>query len=279
MNRIQNNALALLALSALAFTSGNALAHRTWLLPHATVVEGKDPSVTLDAAVSEELFEFDTNALQLDTLRVTAPDGTQLAPESRQPGRRRTSFEVKLPQEGTYRIAGTVESAMASWKVGNETKRWRGKVEDIAKEVPKNAAELQLTRTFARVETFVAQGEPGKTVPAPAGVGLELLPLTQPVDLNTGDVSKFRLLLDGQPAANVDVTLVRGGHRYRYKMGETALKTDAQGEFSITWAEAGRYWLGASVGARGGMGDAAAATAGQPQRRATYSATLDVLPQ
>lgn len=272
--------LAPLALAALTLAlPSSVFAHRSWILPNATVVEGKDPSVTLDAAVSEDLFEYDTNALQIDTLRVTAPDGSQLTPESRHPGRRRTSFEVKLPQAGTYRIAGTSESASASWKVGTETKRWRGKVEDIAKEVPAGATELQVTRSFARVETFVAQGEPGKTVPAPQGTGLELLPLTTPVDINTGEVSKFRLLLDGQPAVNVDVTLVRAGHRYRYKMGDVGIKTDAKGEFSITWTEAGRYWLGASTGGRPGMGGEAPAASATPQRRTTYSATLEVLPQ
>ncbi len=279
--RLLARSFALLALALLS--SAPALAHRTWLLPAATMVEGKDPSVTLDAAVSEDLFEFDTNALQIDTLRITAPDGSALVPESRHQGKRRTSFEVKLPQAGTYRIAGVAETAMASYKLDGETKRWRGLADAAAKEIPAAATEVQVTLTHSRVETFVTQGEPGATVPGPSGVGLELLPLTRPTDLSTGEVSKFRLLLDGKPAADIDVTLVRSGHRYRYKMGEISLKTDAKGEFAVTWTDAGRYWLGASTGGRAGM-DAEAASApakpsAAPAKRATYSATLEVLPQ
>ncbi len=272
----RHTALLLAALSA----APAAHAHRTWLLPSATVVEGREPSVTLDAAVSEDLFEFDTNALQLETLQVTAPDGSSLAPESRQAGRRRTSFELKLPQPGTYRIAGVVESAMGSFKQNGETKRVRGTVESLKKDIPADATEVQITRSLGRVETFVSQGEVGQTVPAPSGTGLELLPLTPPNEISTGDTSRFRLLLDGQPAANVDLTLVRAGHRYRYKMGDVGLKTDAQGEFSITWQDAGRYWLGASTGGRPPGAQAPAAnTLATPGYRATYSATLEVLPQ
>jgi hypothetical protein len=55
-------------------------------------------------------------------------------------------------------------------------------------------------------------------------------------------------------------------------MGEIALKTDAAGEFSVAWPEAGRYWLGVSHGGRppGGPGGS---------RRESYSATFEVLPK
>ena len=81
-----------------------AHAHRTWLLPSSTTFSGKDPVVTVDAAVSEDLFEYDTNALALDGLLIIAPDGSKLAPENRSAARRRASFDLKLTQPGTYRI-------------------------------------------------------------------------------------------------------------------------------------------------------------------------------
>jgi uncharacterized GH25 family protein len=186
------------------------------------------------------------------------------------------------------------EAAMASYKVGTETKRWRGPAAALQSNVPADAQELQITHTFTRVETFVSQGEPSAHVPAPQGTGLELLPLTSPTDLSTGDTSRFRLLQDGKPAPQgVDVTLVRAGHRYRYKMAEISLKTDAQGEFSVTWVDAGRYWLGASVGGRPAMMGADVGTAQAnaapaptakaapttPIRCASYSATFEVLPR
>lgn len=270
-----------LAAAALLLPLG-AHAHRTWLLPNATVVEGNNPSVTIDGAVSEDLFEFDTNALQLDALMITAPDGTTLTErESRSQQRRRTSFEVKLAQKGTYRIAGVTESVMGSYKLGGETKRFRGAAETYAKDIPADATEVQVTRSLARVETFVSYDKSDAAAPATSGVGLELVPLTPPTDLSSGDTTKFRLLLDGKPLADNSVTVVRGGGRYRYKMGDFSVKTDAQGEFSVKWDEAGRYWLGASWPARGagGPGAAPAPQAAAPQRRVSYSGTFEVLPK
>ena len=131
-----------------------------------------------------------------------------------------------------------------------------------------------------RGRTAISQGANERPGPLPAtftGEGLELLPLTSPTDLSVGDSSRFRVLLDGKPYAGAEVTLIRGGNRYRYRMGEIALKADAAGEFSVAWPEAGRYWLGVNHGGRpqGGPGAASAGLV----RRATYAATFEVLPR
>jgi uncharacterized GH25 family protein len=269
---------ALLAAVALAALAGAAQAHRTWIVPSASVVEGAEPLVSFDAAVSEDLFEYDTNALAIDNLTIVAPDGSRLLPESRSASRRRATFDVKLPLPGTYRVSASNDNLLASYKVGEETKRWRGSADAFARDVPADAKDLEVTRLQARVETWVTRGRTGDAVPtallAPLGAGLELIPLTPPTDLSAGDTSTFRLLLDGRPAADVDVTVLRGGNRYRYQLGEIARKTDADGSFSVRWPEAGRYWIGASHGGRGPGGSAA-----QPARRASFSATVEVLPQ
>jgi uncharacterized GH25 family protein len=271
--------LALLACAALLSLSAHA--HRPWLLPSATLTDGAAPVVSIDAAISEDLFEFDSFALLLDTLRVTAPDGSAVATDARIEARRRVTFDVKLAQKGTFRISGVTDTAMASWKANGETKRWRGAPAALAREVPADAQELQVSRMLARAETFVTNGTPSALSATVSGDGIELLPLTNPTDLSVGDTSRFRLLLDGKPFAGADVTIIRGGNRYRYRMGEIALKTDASGEFSVAWPEAGRYWLGASHGGRpqGGPGAAPAAPASAPARRESYSATFEVLPK
>ncbi|MFL6628089.1 MAG: DUF4198 domain-containing protein [Burkholderiaceae bacterium] len=268
--------LALLAAGALSCLP--AQAHRPWLLPSATLADGAAPVVTIDAAISEDLFEFDSFPLALDTLHVTAPDGSAVVPDARVEAKRRVSFDVKLVQKGTFRFAGVTDVAMASWKVGGETKRWRGAPAALAREVPADAQDLQVTRQLARAETFVTNETPGALAAAISGEGLELQPLTNPTDLSPGDASRFRVLLDGQPYANADVTLIRGGNRYRYRMGELALKTDAAGEFGVVWPEAGRWWMGIQHGGRG-PGAGAPAPGGAPVRRESYSATFEVLPR
>jgi uncharacterized GH25 family protein len=266
--------LALLAGATLLSLAAHA--HRPWLLPSTTLAEGPTPRVSIDAAVSEDLFEFDSLALMLDSLRVTAPDGTAVTPDARVETRRRVSFDIRLAQEGTYRIAGVTDTAMASWKADGQQRRWRGAPSALAAAVPPDAQDLQVSRTLARAETFVSHETAGAPPAVVTGEGLELLPLTPPTDLSDGDTSRFRLLLDGKPYPDTDVTILRGGNRYRYRMGEIAVKTDAAGEFAVTWPEAGRYWLGASDGGRtpGGTGGAPASP-----RRASYSATFEVLPR
>lgn len=268
-------ATSLALLMSLALAGSAALAHRTWLIPSASMLDGKEPWVSIDAAVSENLFEFDTVALQIDTVTVVSPDGSAAPAENRTAARRRASFDVRLTQVGTYRISAFNENHVASYKIGGETKRWRGHLGALAREVPADAQELQVTHMQNRVDTYVTYDKTSQKMYPAFGVGLELIPMTAPTDLSVGDTSTFKLVLDGKAVPDADVTILRGGNRYRYKMGEIALKTDAQGLVRVEWAEAGRYWIGASHGPRG----AAGGTPALPVRRASCSTTVEVLPQ
>lgn len=285
ISSIKRHALALSI--ALAASVGHA--HSPWLLPGATVLSGAEPWVTVDAGVSTQPFNLDNNALKLDGLVVTGPEGTAVQSENQFQGKLRSVFDVKLAQKGTYKIALVNHNVMASYKQGAETKRWRGTEEALAKEVPANAQDLVVTRSVSRLETFVTSGKPNDKALQPSGQGLEMVPVTHPNDLFVGDEAKFRFLLDGKPAANLDVTFVPGGARYRDNPNEIKAKTDAQGQVSVTWPTPGMYYMSASVGGgRGGPGaggpgagaaPAPATPPAPPQRRASYAATLEVLSQ
>ena len=62
---------------ALATTLGAAHAHNAWLLPSTTVLS-KGDVITVDAAVSNDLFVANHNALRIDGLQITAPDGSMI---------------------------------------------------------------------------------------------------------------------------------------------------------------------------------------------------------
>lgn len=255
-----------------------ANAHRQWLLPSTTQTEGKEPWVTVDAAVSESLFDIDTNALSLNGLSITGPDGEALSPAQTSTGKLRSSIDLKLAKPGTYRIALVSENAMASYKQNGEMKRWRGNSTELKTEIPANAEELMVTRTLGRLETYVTAGKPNATVIKPTGSGLELLPLSHPNDYLVGQSARFRFLLDGQPVANLSVAIVPGGVRYRGVLREVAVTTDANGEFSVTWPMAQMYWINASYPPR------AQSPEGQPRPasaalRYNYGGTFEVLPQ
>ncbi len=268
---------------------GAAEAHRSWMLPSATVLSGDDVWVTVDAAVSNDLFYFEHFPLRIANigsppettgarggrpgqLSITAPDGSAVQAQNGSIGRYRSTFDLPLKQKGTYKLAVTNDGIFASYKEGGQTKRWRGSAEEFAKQVPPNAEGLQASFTQSRMEVFVTSGKPTKETLKITGTGLELSPVTHPNDLNVGSDATFQMMLDGKPAANLKVTVIPGGNRYRDKLGEMTLTTDADGKFTVKWPEPGMYWLEANVR------DDKAPAKEVKQRRAGYNATLEVLP-
>jgi uncharacterized GH25 family protein len=263
----------LLPLVILAVTPFAASAHKAWLQPSQTVLAGNAPWITVDAAVSNDLFYFNHVPLRLENLAITAPDGSKIEAQNPSTGKYRSVFDVELKQQGTYRIGVVNDYATASWDDNGKPKRWRGTPAAFATEVPKDAKDLKVGQSLSRVETFVTNGSPSDAALKPAGTGLELVPVTHPNDLFAGEEAKFRLQLDGKPVANVEVEIVRGNTRYRNAQDEIKAKTNASGEFAVTWPEAGMYWLEAS------SEDAKVTVPGATQRRLGYVATLEVLPQ
>lgn len=252
----------------------SAHAHKAWLLPSSTVLSGKDDlAVTIDAAASNDLFYFDHRPLPLDNLVVTAPDGSKITPENTSTGKYRSSFDVSLKTPGTYRVAMVSDNVFARYKENGEEKRWRGKPENIAKEIPASATDVVVTHAQRRLETFVTAGKPDEAALKPVGSGLEMEPITHPNDLVEGDEAEFKLLLDGKPAAGVKVEIVRGGIRYRNKLEDTTVTSDDKGVFKFKWPEPGMYWMEAAVT------DDKSAIKEAKERRASYAVTLEVLPQ
>ncbi|MFV3386368.1 DUF4198 domain-containing protein [Pseudomonas sp. NY15364] len=270
----------------------SAQAHRAWMLPSATVLSGEEPWITVDAAVSNDLFYFEHFPMRIAgvgavdqtpaggppgmrprpaaQLQIQAPDGSLLQPQNGHIGRYRSSFDLPLSQKGTYKLSIANHGLFASYKENGQQRRWMGSADALAKEIPAAAEDLQVSQTSSRMEVFVTSGKTTDTVLATTGKGLELQPVTHPNDLFAGETAEFILLLDGKPAADVAVSVIPGGNRYRDQLGEIELKSDAQGRISITWPEAGMYWLEAEL-------ESDQAQAPATRRRASYSATLEVL--
>lgn len=271
----------------------SAQAHRAWMLPSATVLSGEEPWVTVDAAVSNDLFYFEHFPLRLQgvgiteesaaaapngmrarpaaALQIFAPDGSLIAPQNGAIGRYRSTFDFPLQQKGTYKLAVANEGLSASYKENGEPRRWMGKAEDLAKQIPKNAEELKVTQSNNRMEVFVTSGAPTELVLQPTNKGLELQAITHPNDLFAEETAEFAMLIDGKPAAGVEISVIPGGNRYRDDLGEIKTTTGTDGKFSITWPAAGMYWLEAEYQTSEGV------SAPATSRRAVYSATLEVL--
>jgi len=165
---------------------------------------------------------------------------------------------------------------MGSYMLNGEVKRLpRGTTKDnLAAAIPAGATNVQTAEAANRNEVFLTLGAPTTTIFKPTGVGIELVPVTHPNDLVSGEPATFQFLLDGKPATGLKVTVIPGGIRYRDTLGQQDLTTGKDGKLSINWPQPGMYWLNATVdGGREGE----SASAGPPQRRASYVATLEVL--
>ena len=282
-----------LALALAAVLPMTASAHKQWIIPSQAVVNGGDVWVTFDAAVSNQLFFPDHVPMRLDGITVTAPDGSSAELANGATGKYRSTFDVELAQQGTYRIANAGSGMSARWDTA-ESLAAKAKAEaagmsagpdarggflrsataeDLATKVPKDAQNLEVTETVRRVETFVTNGAPNATALAATGTGIELEPVTHPNDLFAGEEATFRILVDGEPAAGLKFEIVRGGTRYRNAQDDIAATTDAEGLLRVTWPDAGIYWL------ETGLQDDKASLPQATGRRLGYVATLEVLPQ
>ena len=255
-------------------------AHRMWMLPSATVFSGTDGWVTVDAAVSNDLFFFDHQPLRLDGVKVWQPDGSEGTLQNGATGRYRSVFDVKLDKPGTWKIGTQMSAVMGSFKVGGVETRIGGRrgppqpgapAPLTVADIPANATDVKVTEVSGRNEIFVTAGAPTTTVLKTTGKGLEFSPITHPDELVAGETAKFRFLVDGKPAAGLRVAVIPGGKRYRNDEGARELVTGADGVLNVDWPTAGMYWLNAT------LTDAKPTTPRATERRMSYVTTLEVL--
>jgi len=260
----------------LAGAAVTAEAHRGWMLPYETVKAGESGWVTFDLASSNDIFQIDHGPGRAEGLTVLTPEGKTEEAQNIFTGKLRTSFDINVTQQGTYKIFLASGGLNARWEDA-EGKRasWPARGEkanpaDFATAVPKDAKNLQVTQSSRRIETFVTLGKPSQQALAPTNVGLELVPITHPNDLAVSEPAEFKFLIDGKPAVGVKVTVIAGGTRYRNAAEELELETDKNGIVKIQWKAMGVYWLGANYKDEKAQKPA-------KSRSGSYSATFEVL--
>lgn len=267
-----NSRVLALSLALLAITP-TAFAHKAWIMPSQTVISGENPSVTFDAAISNDLFYFNHVPMPVERISVTAPDGSKVDVTNAAKLKYRSVFDLNLKQKGTYRIASVNSGLNATWDDNGTPKRWRGAVDGFAAGVPAGAKDLKVSQTVGRVETFVTYGAPSTAGLKLTGEGIEMVPVTHPNDLVDGEEATFKLMIDGQPAKGLEIEIVQGATRYRNSQDEMKVTTAADGSFKVTFKQPGMYWLETT------STDAKTSLPQAKERRLSYVATLEVLPQ
>lgn len=266
------------AASLLGLLSLNSQAHKAFLVPHETILAGDNSWVTFDLASSNDIFHIDHNAPRGAEVQVITPEGKTEQPKNLFTGQLRTSFDINLMQEGTYKIAVSSGGLTARWETEDGKRAFwpeRGAKADPAefeKAVPKKAKNLEVSYSSRRIETFVTKGAPTTQALQPTNQGLELVPVTHPNDLLVSQPSEFKFLIDGKPAVGVKVSVIEGGSRYRNSPEEQTLESDKNGIVKVTWKNPGLYWLGANYKDEKAQKPAKI-------RSGSYSATFEVLPE
>lgn len=303
---------ALLAAAALGVgLSSPALAHRQWLLPSTTTLAGTSEYVTVDAAVSNDLFYADHVAIDPAQVKVWAPDGSEGKIENAAKGQYRSTFDVKIDKPGTWTIGMERAGVMGTFKVDGETWRVGGRgrpggggaggapggmappagapqgpgglggpggpgrapMKSVATvaEIPANATDVKLTESYSKNVVYVTADAPTANAFKPTGKGLEFQPITQPGTLASDEEGQFRFLVDGKPAANVAVTVVPGSKKFREAEDAQELKTGADGMLRVKWPVAGVYWLNANYT------DDKPTMPRATERRLSFTTTLEVV--
>ena len=94
----------------------SAQAHRAWMLPSATVLSGEEPWITVDAAVSNDLFYFEHVPMRLKGIgeAAQAPAGGPPACAGRFPNCRSSRRMVRTCPRRTAASAATAAPSMYS---------------------------------------------------------------------------------------------------------------------------------------------------------------------
>lgn len=250
-----------------------ASAHRRWVLPSTFTLSGDEQWITVDAASSNDLFFPNHRPFPLADIAVIAPDGEALPVEGGWTGEFRSSFDLKLDQQGTYRISGGRGAVTARWQENGENRQARGDVASLREQGVFERDGVSFSYNDSRVETFVTLGAPTETALAPTGRGLELQPVTHPNDVYEGEEATFKLLANGAPAAGLDVVFIADHDRYRDDLGEIHVTTADDGGFSVTFPGPGRYWMDVSA-----ESEAVTIDGVEMPARMSYSATFEALP-
>ncbi|AQS35918.1 ABC-type Co2+ transport system, periplasmic component [Shewanella psychrophila] len=234
------------------FMSNQAQAHDRWILPshfNVSADTGKGVWITSDVSASNQVFIYD-KPFGSEDVQIVMPDGKLASPSSSYKGGRKSVFDYKLTQDGTYRFEKKTKPKYYSrYKVKGQDKPVRVAMDKQATRavMPKEGYELQGAMYFSRVESYVTLNKPNYMAYQVNNEYLELQPVTHPANIIENEVTEINFLFHGKPVEGVTVSVVKSGTLYRNKINAIELVSDKAGSISFTPPSAGLYLLHASL--------------------------------
>ena len=248
-NKLSNmNLFSLCFIASMAVLSTTATAHKRWILPSLFTVS-EQQWVAFDATVSNNIFYPDL-AWSLENIKAYTPDGSAGLIENKLEAHRRSTFDLNLNQQGTFRVSLGGENYFARYPKVDPKPDERpfnsiraSSLDELKAKIPTDAKEVKLLLSNSRLETYVTVGAPGVEVFKAENSGIELQPVTHPNDLYAGEQAAFKFLVDGKAVKDLNVLMVWEGTRYRTDEQATTLKTDEAGAIEINLSQTGRFLL------------------------------------
>jgi uncharacterized GH25 family protein len=221
-------------------------AHTMTVVPSHYVQSKTGGWVSVDVSATNMTFQWD-KGIPLDNFKVFTPDGKQGKVDSVYKGKRKSQADVELAAEGTYRLElGNGSRFFTSYEVKGERKRLMANKKERAAQLPADAEKVLTTQGNSKALAFVTVNKPSTAVLALTNKGLEFQFDRHPADIVATEAVTVTLLMDGKPAAGVELDLSRDGELYRNEPERVHHTTDASGNFTFTPPIAGRYLLEAS---------------------------------
>ena len=227
----------LLCYSVLVVSSAHA--HTPYLVP-VSFEPAYEDWVSLDAGFAEEFFHPDV-AFAHGNFQILTPAGQWQKPARYEEFKIRTLVEYQLTDKGTYRFTtGTrLGDVFRFFEVNGERQGTR----DPKDVLPKGAKLLDHYQSVTLAETYVTKDKPTEIALKPYNKGLELVAVSHPNDLTEGDKFKVKVLFDGKPVANKDVSLFATQGGGEHQKAAAIIKTNTQGDAEFSLASHGVYLL------------------------------------
>ena len=200
----------------LVTASVSAQAHKRWMLPSDFSLSEAE-TVSVDFTASNNIFYVDA-PMPLAGVSIVAPDGKVGQAQNPMEGSRRSSFDIAVEEEGTYRIYDRGRPMYFVQYIlpgGKEPVRDRGSLQGLKASLPAGASEVQYARSTALIETWVTLGTSSSPAPLVGYEGLVMEPISHPNALYSDEPAQFRFTQGGAPVAGLLVMLVAEGTRYR----------------------------------------------------------------
>lgn len=214
------------ALAAAAAFSGAASAHMPYLYASGEISD-KGGMVSLDSSYVETYFVPEV-AFNGSTFEIITPTGEKKSPDRVEVWKARTLGEHKLDaQPGTYRFSTGLRAGafFRTWEIDGKRQTSR----DPNAKIPEDAKIIADYQSMSMAETYLSVARPSETALTPRNQGLEIAPITNPTDLFVGEDFKFRILMNGEPLAQHDVSFTEAISLTGEKPQVFKLKTDENG--------------------------------------------------